>query len=422
MLKMKKLLLLTPLIGGITLTSCISEEPLNMECDLLEVSLNIQEPTTVFFHDYDTVQSVISATDSVRFLAKAHSEIGMIPVSLRVTEGATAFHAEEQTPFINGTSLDFSDSQRQTFRIVSQDGKWERQYRVFIDKDKVSEGDMQFDFETYSLDSLGNYHIWSSAEQAEKIGKYYIWQADGNAKDIFPDGVWKNGNPGYKLSRSSAKPMEYPSTPVKGGGPDGSDCVKLETCDTGSFGAMVNMRIASGSFFNGNFDVSNALKDALKATQFSSPFKHKPLTVSAYLRFEPGSKFQDKKGNIVEGVIDEPDFYAVVYRASDAEGNATVIDGNNVLSSPEIVALARLPHHYNADGSDQLSNDPIHGVSNEWQKVTLQLEYREELDPVLLQNNGYKFCISMASSWQGAYFQGAVGSKLWIDKIEVICE
>lgn len=42
--------------------------------------------------------------------------------------------------------------------------------------------------------------------------------------------------------------------------------------NTGSFGAGVNMPIAAGNLFIGKFDVSNALADALRATQFGLPF------------------------------------------------------------------------------------------------------------------------------------------------------
>lgn len=392
---------------GMLTASCISEEPLNMECDIEEVVLNVENPTTLFYHDYDATQQIPSTADSVRFEVKSTATVGSLPVSLRITPGATAYLMGEVVPFENGTSLDFSNGRRQTFRIISEDGQWDRYYRIFIEKEQTSEGNLFFPFDEYALDATG---------------KYYEWQAEGNAASFFTDGKWKNGNPGFKLSRSSAKPEEYPSTPVVGGGPDGSDCVKLETCSTGSFGAMVNMRIASGSFFNGVFDVSNALKDALKATRFGSPFKQKPVSVSAWMKFEPGEMFQNRTGAAVEGVTDEPDFYAIVYRNTDADGNAVMLDGNDVLTSPHIVGIARLPHHYNADGSDLLSSSPIHGITNEWQEVTLTLRYSEELDPEVLANNGYSFVISFASSWQGAYFQGAVGSKLWIDNVRVITE
>lgn len=407
-MKHNSLLSLAALAAAGGMTSCISEEPLNMECDIEQAQLLPSDVSSLFYHDFDAHVSVPSTSDSICFVAKPHASVGQIPLQLTLTPGARAYRAGESTPWQNGTALDFSHGQEQRFRVVSEDGEWERQYRIMVRNEKATTTQtLHFSFDDYALNSAG---------------KYYEWQAEGEAANIWLDGKWKNGNPGYSIPRTSAQPMEYPSVPVPGGGPDGSDCVKLETCDTGSFGAMVNMRIASGSMFNGIFDLTYALKDALVATRFGSPFKHKPVRVSCWLKFEPGERFQDKRAQTVEGVVDEPDFYAGIYRNTDAEGNAYMLNGYDVITSPQIVGFARIPHHYTADGADQLSGEPIHGITGEWQKVTLELQYNEELDPVLLENNGYSLYIGFSSSWQGAYFQGAVGSKLWIDELEVECE
>ena len=282
------------LLGGLAgmMTSC-TDEPLNAECDIEAVSLHFEEPERLMYHDYDTLQTVPSVVDSVSFLVRNYARIGSVPLTLRVTEGATPYlmSADGQWEvFRNGSSVDFSNEQVRRFRIVSQDKAWERFYKIVVLHDVPSEGDMSFDFEDYQLDPTNS-------------EKFYIWSVKGNAVNVFTDGMWKNGNPGYKLSKSSAKPDEYPSVPLPGQGPDGSACLKLETCDTGPFGRMVNMRLASGSMFNGIFDVANALKDALKATQFGSPFKHKPVRISAWLRFERGETFQDKEANPVPGVV-----------------------------------------------------------------------------------------------------------------------
>ena len=401
------------LLGGLAgmMTSC-TDEPLNAECDIEAVSLHFEEPERLMYHDYDTLQTVPSVVDSVSFLVRNYARIGSVPLTLRVTEGATPYlmSADGQWEvFRNGSSVDFSNEQVRRFRIVSQDKAWERFYKIVVLHDVPSEGDMSFDFEDYQLDPTNS-------------EKFYVWSVKGNAVNVFTDGMWKNGNPGYKLSKSSAKPDEYPSVPLPGQGPDGSACLKLETCDTGPFGRMVNMRLASGSMFNGIFDVANALKDALKATQFGSPFKHKPVRLTAWLRFEPGETFQDKEANPVPGVVDEPDMYMVYYRNQDEQGNRVQLDGNDILSSPYIIGLARLPHHYNADGSDQLTNSPIHGVTNEWQEFTLDMKYTQEPDREIMENNGYSLVIGFASSWQGAYFQGAVGNKFYIDNVHVICD
>ncbi len=390
----------------ILLASCIPAEEPNTECDIEAVSLHLESPTDIFYHDYDTMQTVISTETDIEFTIRSYANVQSIPTTLRITEGATAYiKSADGTDvlFLNGSAVDFSNEKVQRFHIVSEDKAWSRDYTISVVHEAPSEGNLFFDFESYALDASG---------------KYYVW----DAPEVFTDGQWKNGNPGFKISKSSAKPLEYPSTPVANGGPDGSTCIKLETCDTGPFGKMVNMRIASGSLFNGIFDVGNALTDALKATQFGTPYLHKPVMLRAWLSYEPGSVFQDRDGNTVEGVIDEPDVYVVFYRNEDAEGNKVQLDGNDVLSSPYIVGLGRLPHNYNADGTDQLSANPIHGLTNQWQEVTIPVEYRAELDANILQNKGYSLIIGFASSWGGAHFKGAIGSKFLIDNVQLFCE
>lgn len=390
----------------ILLASCIPAEDPNTECDIEAISLHLESPTDIFYHDYDTMQTVISTETDIEFTIRSYANVQSIPTTLRITEGATAYiKSADGTDvlFLNGSAVDFSNEKVQRFHIVSEDKAWSRDYTISVVHEAPSEGNLFFDFESYALDASG---------------KYYVW----DAPEVFTDGQWKNGNPGFKISKSSAKPLEYPSTPVANGGPDGSACIKLETCDTGPFGKMVNMRIASGSLFNGIFDVGNALTDALKATQFGTPYLHKPVMLRAWLSYEPGSVFQERNGNPVEGVIDEPDVYVVFYRNEDAEGNKVQLDGNDVLSSPYIVGLGRLPHNYNADGTDQLSANPIHGLTNQWQEVTIPVEYRAELDANILQNKGYSLIIGFASSWGGAHFKGAIGSKFLIDNVQLFCE
>ena len=394
----------------ILLASCIQDEKENTECDIEAISLHLDSPSDFFSHDYDTLKQVPSDANDIVFYIKSYAEMHEVPTTLRTTEGAMVYQVAEdgvETPFLNGSSVDYSDEQEHHFRVVSQDKVWSRDYNVSVVHKPICEGYQFSDFESYYLDATG---------------KYYVWDGPSAFIDDSRQCTWKNGNPGFKISRSSAKPMEYPSTPLAGGGPDGSACVKLETCDTGFWGRSANMRLASGSMFNGFFDVGNALKNPLQATQLGTPFPHKPEVMHVWFRYEPGSVYQDRAGNPVSGVVDEPDTYVVFYRNEDEYGNKVQLDGGDVLTNPHIVGLGRLPHHYNADGSDQLSADPIHGVTSEWQKFTIPVVYRTEIDPDILAAYGYSLIIGFASSWQGGYFQGALGSKLYIDNMELFCE
>lgn len=398
-------------LSAVLLQSCIADEPLNAECDIEHISLSFDDPDLVLYSDNDAAKDVLIGSNTIRFVARVNSDLTnlLLPVNVNVTNGATVqlHNGTEWEMFVNGTAVDFSNEQVRQFRVISQDGCWHRDYNVVVERDVLTGGDMFFDFEDYRLDATGKFYEWDVTDE--------------RARNVFDDGMWKNGNPGYKLSRSSAKPDEYPSTPVFGGGPDGSTCVCLETKSTGAFGNMVNMRFASGSMFNGTFDVTYALKDAMKATCFGSPFKHRPKEMRVWLRFEGAEGFMDRMANPIPNVVDEPDCYVVFYRNQDENGNRIKLEGDNILSSDLIVALARLPHHYNEDGSDCLSNDPIHGLTAQWQEVLLTLDYRSEVDADLLANNGYSLAIGFASSWQGARFMGAVGNRLFIDNLQLTC-
>lgn len=388
------------------LASCIAAEKENTECDIEAVSLHLDNPTDIFYHDYDTLQTIISTDTEIIFTIRSYANVQSIPTTLRVTAGTSVYLQSEngeEVSFLNGSAVDYADEKVHHFRVVSEDKAWSRDYHISVVHDVPSEGNLFMDFESYRLDASG---------------KYYVW----DAPDVFTDSEWKNGNPGFKISKSSAKPMEYPSTPVAGGGPDGTACVKLETCDTGPFGRMVNMRLASGSMFNGTFDVGSALTDALKATRFGTPFVHKPIMLRAWLRYEPGAFYQDRQGNKVEGVTDEPDIYFVFFRNEDEQGNKVQLDGNDVLTNPHIVGYGRLPHNLNPDGTDLLSGSPIHGITTEWKEFVIPMEYHSELDETILENKGYSIVISFASSWQGGEFKGAIGSKLFLDNVQLICE
>lgn len=393
--------------------SCIADEKPGTECDIEAVSLHFDKASDYFYNEFDTLKVVPSADSTINFTIRNYADVNTVPTSIRITPGAKLYMVGTdgtKQPFVNGSAVDFSSEQVRQFRVESEDGMWHRNYTIAVVHAKPNPGTQTLLFDSYALTD--------PSKTINDAGFYYIW----NAPSFFTDGVWKNGNPGFKISKSSAKALDYPSAPVAGGGHNGGDCLKLETRDTGVFGKMKNMRIASGSMFNGVFDVENAITAALKATQFGSPFDHKPVQLRVWLRYEPGATFQDRAGNPVQGVTDEPDAYCLLYRNADANGNRVMLDGNDVLTNPHIIGKGRLHHYYNEQGGDQLTNQPIHGVTSEWQEFVIPIEYTEEPDPEILENMGYNIVISFASSWQGAYFQGAIGSKFYVDDIRLICE
>ena len=378
-----------------TLTSCFKDEALNNECDIEKAWIQVDNPDEVFFQPSNAELPDIESTktDLIFPDLRPNSDVTALPVYFKVTDGATI--APE-----NGSVQNFADGPV-TYVVTSEDGQYNRTYRVFIkatdagttpdpgDPGKPEEqfGYVHYNFENYFLDPASS--------------KFYVWSDYENGSN------WATGNPGFKIAKGSAKPDQYPSTPLAEGY-DGA-AVKLVTSDTGSFGVMVNMRIAAGNLFIGVFDSKSATKAPLKATHFGegsyNQINYRPVTLTGYYQYTPGEVFKDKAGKEVAGRIDQGDIYAVVFRNVDSEGKSFYLTGDNVLTSPQIVALARVPNVVKTEGG--------------WQNFSVDFNYSGELDPTILANYGYSMAVVFTSSIEGAAFQGAVGSTLLIDKVSI---
>lgn len=368
-------------------TSCIKDEPLNSECDIEVCKVHHEASDTIFYALSDTLQKVSSVDTVINFYTRSRinpQDLSQVRVTFDLTPGATITPA-------SGSVQDFSQG-GVVYTVVSEDKLWSRTYKVRFLPRAVLNPD--FDFENVEL------------EQPRE--RFYIWFAyDQNQKR---QDLWATGNSGFALSRSSAKPHEYPSVMLEQG--VSGKGVKLETCSTGAFGAMVNMRIAAGNLFLGSFDTQNALKDAMKATRFGVPVNRKPVRFTGYYKFQPGEVFKDRYGIEVPGRVDAPDAYAVLYKNTDESGQPVTLYGDDVLTNENIVAIARVPE-FKVTGISDTSN---------WEYFDLPLEYKQELDMVRLSNLGYNLAVVFTSSIEGATFCGAVGSTLLVDESTIIYE
>jgi len=370
------------LFSLVALQSCFKDEPLNAECDIEQAYIHTDNPEEVFFNVTDTIVNVPYDASQIVFNVRRHADVAALALHFRLTEGATIVPE-------NGSVQDFSAGPV-TYTVTSEDGQWNRTYMVSVNKvSTITETEIAIDFENYELDP--------------DYKKFYIWH------NILGDGTlgndWATGNPGYRLSKGSAKPEEYPTTPIAEG-LDGA-ALKLETCDTGPFGRMSNMRLAAGNMFLGLFDLNIALRQPLMATCFGIPFDKKPVKLSGYYQYTRGEKFQDDKGNTVEGRQDEGNIYAVLYRNHDTDGSEVVLHGDDVKTNSHIVALADLRIPENA---------------TEWTPFEIDFNYSSEIDPELLENRGYNITVVFSSSIDGAKFEGAIGSCLKVDKVRLTCE
>lgn len=377
---MKKQILFLLSLGALSFASCIQEEAPNAECDIESCRVINLDDYSMFYSPNDAEREVASMDSVITFSIRGGADVSALTLQMKLTPGATMLPE-------NGSVQDFSSPDGVVYTVTSEDRKWNRKYRVRFQA--MTESTTNYSFENFELEPVSS--------------KFYNWfDLDEEGKRI---DCWATGNSGFRLSRSSAKPEEYPTVPVEGG--VSGSAVKLETRSTGAFGNMVNMRIAAGNLFIGTFDTQNALKDAMKATCFGLPFSKKPIRFSGYYKFVPGKDFLDRSGAVVPGRVDEPDLYAVLYRNTDENGNDVMLHGDDVLTNPNIVALARVRNAV---------------TSTEWQHFDLPFEYYASVDMDLLENYGYNLAIVFTSSIEGNLFRGAVGSTLWVDEVKLTCE
>lgn len=374
------------LIGSSTLTSCFKDEPLNAECDIEQAYIHVDNPLGMFFQQTDTLVNVLSTAEDINFVVRKTTDLTALAPIFNMTPGATIYPD-------NGSEQDFSNGPI-VYTTSSEDGQYKRNYRVnFI----FSKDMLEYNFDHFSLNTNA------------PANKYYVWtdlDDEGN-----PLNNWATGNPGYRMAKGSAQPDEYPTTPWSEEGHE--TCVKLTTCETGKFGSDRKMPIAAGNLFLGEFDTKKALTanaagvKGVLATKFGLPIGSQPVSFSGFYKYKRGDVFTDKN-NEVKDSKDYGSIYAVFYDNHDANGEPFVLHGDDVLSSDQIISIANI---------GQIDDTP------EWTAFNLnfKLQPGKAIDPVKLANRGYSLAIVSSSSINGATFEGAVGSTLWIDDFSIKC-
>lgn len=371
-----------------TLSSCFKEEPLNAECDIEQAYIHVDNKNLLFTNPSDTLVNVQSDQTKIEFTMRPFAALTKQAPIFRLTPGATISPE-------SGSLQDFSKGPV-TYVVTSENKQWSRTYQVSIKKGQTTIlNEKEFEFEDAYL-SKG----------------YYNWKENWNGDTL---GIWATGNSGFNISNPSAKPEEYPTVMIKDGYKGKG--VKLTTKRTSKLADIVHKPIAAGNLFIGQFDATDALNDAMKATKFGRPFSFsaKPVKLEGWYKYQAGEKFTDK--NMQE--LDRHDYgtiYAVLYENIDEKGNAVLLYGDNVQTSKQIVALALVGETHDDNGKVAIGN------TRKWHHFSVDFKYKKAIDPIKLKNGGYSLTIVSSSSSDGANFLGAVGSTLWIDSFKLICE
>ena len=274
-------------------TSCIQDEALNTECDILTCSL----PAEVVMSDPKITN------DRVTVNVQPEADISALAPVFTLTEGATISPA-------SGSVQDFlnADDHTVNYTVTSQDGEWHKTYRVQVVQQLKPD---EYRFNKVELDPTKKYSIFN--------------EIDNNGNFLM---AWASGNPGFVMCGEADKAAKakygktqykdhiwefFPTTAVYKEGTtlsvDGENVanfmlgdkyaqpefIRLVTRSTGGFGSMVGMPIAAGNIFQGEFDLGNAISAPREATKFGEPYHYKPLTLSGEYRYEAGETFTDEK-------------------------------------------------------------------------------------------------------------------------------
>ncbi len=386
---MKLLRTIIPILLAFPLVfvACIQKEPLNLESDIVECTVpdlpeNAQYGAQIIKPNKGDNQIIIQVAGNYK--------VGVLSPEFVLTPGATISPA-------SGTSLDFSDEQAQTYTVTSENGQWEKEYTILflqfeLTPDENGDGRTKsFDFEDYQTFDDKNFHQFY--ETSALNTKYSIWAS---------------GNIGFSLTNVDAPAESYP-TFATNNGKTGS-AVQLVTRSTGALGASVGKPIASGNLFLGTFDVSQALTNAMQATQFGIPYTmNEPVEITFWYKFQGGT-FTDSNGAEQQ---DFPSIYAVLFEPEEKDnGEIVLLNGANVLSADNIIMAAEL------DPTTIIRSTNIETA--EFAQGSIQFVPRKAIDAQKLANGAYYITIVFASSCRGDLFEGFVGNTLIIDEVKLI--
>lgn len=392
-------------------TSCIQDEALNTECDIITCSF----PSEIVVSDPTITNNRVTVN------VVPDADISKLAPTFTLTEGATISPASGSVQnFLN------ADDHTVNYTVTSQDGEWHKTYRVqVVQQLKPSE----YLFNKVELDPTKKYSIFN---EYDENGNFLMAWSSGNpgyvmcgeankaaraayGKDNYKDHIWEFFPTLAVFPEGTTMKTDNDNVTsfVNGGKYAQPEYIRLVTRSTGGFGAQVKMPIAAGNIFQGEFDLGSAVSQPREATRFGEPYNYKPVKLSGEYRFKAGDVFTDGKGNVVVGRKDIFSIYAIFFESDDVK----FIDSNvhyNDFMHPNMVALANLTDAHETGLGD-----------DDWVKFEIEFDYdkyKKAVNADLLAKGVYRLGIVIASSAEGDYFRGAVGSTLDVRNIKVTNE
>lgn len=285
---------------------------------------------------------------------------GLIP-TITVSEGATLSPA-------GGVATDFSSNV--TYTVLSEDGKTTATYTVNA---PVQNNVMKFSLEDWTTDATNGYDIPETRLDTSNEGAALAKLLGG--VDRFPVSVENEGFVGK--------------------------AAKLETLQNSGATAAI-APLVSGSLFTGTFET--VFPETLQSTKFGIEYDKKPIFFKGVYKYKVGNPFINGTAGEDDTKVDECSIMAVLYEMPEDNPDFT-LTGEDINTSDKRVAIAQIE-----DGT----------AKEDWTSFNVDFEYLD--GKTYDETKSYKLAIVCSSSKNGDAYQGAVGSTLWVDELEVIGE
>lgn len=374
--KRSRLMIALMFLSGIFFVSCIKDEALNTEADI--------ESATVA----DALQILqiapIVTGNTVTFRLKQFSGSYNYAPEFTLTPGATIHPS-------SGTLRDFKEPQLYT--VTSEDGVWQKTYTVSFIIDEKTE------MNSYSFE---NAEVVDTENPEGHFHRFYELTLSGQKRYD-----WATANEGYNILAQSLVgegeqlvPEFYPSSQTTVGF-EGKG-VKLQTKSTGALGAIMKSPLAAGNIYLGIF---NLTFPSIKSTLFGMPYtsKEAPKALKGYFKYKAGANFVINTQPTAL-IKDTWDVYAILFEKSEANN---FLSGDHAFKDPRMVRVARIKPDQRIE-------------TGEWTAFEIPFENvnGKSFDP----SKEYMFTIVFSSSLEGDLYNGAVGSTLFIDEVQIVKE
>lgn len=270
-----------------------------------------------------------------------------------------------------------------TYTVTSEDGIFTTTYSI-----SVAEKKAVYDFET-----------WVAGNEGQDPEMTFYEVAGG----------WSSSNTGAHFLKAFGMADRYVVSATEDAH-SGKLAASIQSIDTKgrNMGIAIVPKVTTGSLFLGKF-ITN-LSNTLNSTKFGNEYHAKPVSFRGFYKYTPGEVFyRCESPKTCDKAVEDPNsvdqcaINAVLYEVTDFADESQYLTGMDIKTSDRIIATAKLE-----DGS----------AKADWTSFEIPFTYTKEYDA----NKKYRFAVMCSSSSDGDNFNGAPGSTLIVDDIEVIVE